>query len=280
MRLTRDENGDWVFPENTVREGDNVKHIETGEPIKVGPIIKMSKSKKNVVSPEDIAETYGADAARWFMLSDSPPERDVEWTDSGVAGAWKLVNRIWETIDAGAGLLENYDPSNPPVLSENDTALRKAAHGAIDGVTADIEGFRSTRQSPGYMNLSTRCAKLTKQILGRRGEALSILVRLIAPFTPHLAEESWARLHGKEAGFVCDAPWPEADPALLKKDLVVIGVQINGKRRAELQIGPDMDAKEIEALALADEAVKRHTDGKTIRKIIVVPGRIVNIVAN
>ena len=276
----QDENGDWVFPENTVREGDNVKHIETGEPIKVGPIIKMSKSKKNVVSPEDIAETYGADAARWFMLSDSPPERDVEWTDSGVAGAWKLVNRIWETIDAGAGLLENYDPSNPPVLSENDTALRKAAHGAIDGITADIEGFRFNKAIARIYEFVNALRKANKADPWARGEALSILVRLIAPFTPHLAEESWARLHGKEAGFVCDAPWPEADPALLKKDLVVIGVQINGKRRAELQIGPDMDAKEIEALALADEAVKRHTDGKTIRKIIVVPGRIVNIVAN
>ena len=238
----------------------------------------MSKSKKNVVSPEDIADKYGADAARWFMLSDSPPERDVEWTDSGVEGAWKLVNRIWDTVYAGKALLKTNDLSISPDANDADKALRQATHGAIDGITGDIDHFRFNKAIARIYEFLNALKKAPDASPWARAEALSALTRLIAPFTPHLAEECWETLGGE--GLVCDAPWPEADPAFLVKDELVIGVQVNGRRRGEITVGASDDKEAVEKAALSDGAVQRHIEGLTIRKVVVVPGRIVNIVAN
>ena len=271
----------WLFPEQVIRKDDALVHAETGEPVIVGRIDIMSMSKKNVVSPEGIADTYGADAARWFMLSDSPPERDVEWTANGVEGAWKLVNRIWDAIDGAAGVLKTTD-LNAPDVAPADKALRQATHAAVAGVTDDIEHFRFNKAIARLYEFLNALRKETAAGAWARAEALSALARLIAPFTPHLAEECWERLGGPATGMgalVCEAPWPEADPALLSKDTVVLGVQINGKRRAELETPAEADKEAVEKAALSLEAVQRHIDGKTVRKVVVVPGRIVNIVA-
>lgn len=247
-----------------------------GNPVLVGPIEKMSKSKKNVVSPEEIADTYGADAARWFMLSDSPPERDVEWTANGVEGAWKLVNRIWDTVAGAGGVLNAVDIATPGA-ADTDKPLRQATHAAIAGVTDDIEHFRFNKAIARLYEFLNALRKENGASDWARAEALSALARLIAPFTPHLAEECWEALGGE--GLVCDAPWPKADEELLARDVVVLGVQINGKRRAELETPADADKDAVEKAALSLEAVQRHIDGKTVRKVVVVPGRIVNIVA-
>jgi leucyl-tRNA synthetase len=317
----KDEKGGWLFPEEVIVEGGGARRVDDGRAVAVGPIEKMSKSKKNVVAPEAIADTYGADAARFFLLSDSPPERDVEWTESGVTGAWKFVNRVYETVEAAKGALRAHDLSRPPApASETSTALRRATHAAIAGVTDDIEHFRFNkavarlyefltavrRASPpapagevslkatggggadgaaraqGARPVSHAARDSSPASGGAEGwaaaEALSALVRLVAPFTPHLAEECWQLLGGE--GLVCNAPWPAADPALLVKDEIVLPVQVNGKRRAEIAVAPSLDPKAVEDLALAQAEVKRFTEGLTIRKVVVVPGRIVNIVAN
>ncbi len=286
------ESGDWLLPEDVIVDKGAAKRADNGKPVKIGPIEKMSKSKKNVVSPEVIAETYGADAARWFMLSDSPPERDVEWTDSGVEGAWKLVNRIWDAVAPAKGALKPHDLATPPGdMDEAGVALRRATHAAIAGVTDDIEHFRfnkaiariyeflnTLKKTPPMNKQDGAPANSVKAEAFAQAEALAALTRLVAPFTPHLAEECWEALGGE--GLVCDAPWPKADPALLVKDAIVLGVQVNGKRRGEIKIAADAPNETVEQAALSDEAVKRHIDGKTIRKVVVVPGRIVNIVAN
>ncbi|MGE0409778.1 MAG: leucine--tRNA ligase [Amphiplicatus sp.] len=272
----KDEKGNWLFPDDVIVEGGKARHAETGGPVSIGSIEKMSKSKKNVVSPETIVEKYGADAARWFILSDSPPERDVEWTDAGAAGAWKLVGRIWDTVEARAGALRRYDLSKPP--ADADLALRRATHAAIAGVTDDIEHFRFNKAIARIYEFLNALRGGAPSEDWARAEALAALAQLVAPFIPHLAEECWEALGGE--GFVCDAPWPKADPALLKKATLALAVQVNGKRRAEIEVPAEADKAAVEKAALSDEAVKRHIEGLSIRKVVVVPGRIVNIVAN
>jgi leucyl-tRNA synthetase len=267
----------WLLPDEVVRKDNVFVHAETGEPVIVGAIEKMSKSKKNVVSPEAIAETYGADAARWFMLSDSPPERDVEWTDAGVEGAWKLINRIWEAVSSQAGLLKNVDISKPDA-SDADKPLRQATHGAITGLTDDIENFRFNKAIARIYEFLNVLKSASGAGKWAKAEALSTLTQLAAPFTPHLAEECWETLGGE--GLVCNAPWPKADPALLARDKIVLGVQVNGKRRSEIVVAADADNATVEKAALSEAGVKRHIGGKTIRKVVVVPGRIVNIVVS
>ena len=247
-------------------------------PVAKCPIEKMSKSKKNVVSPEGIADTYGADAARWFMLSDSPPERDVEWTEGGITGAWKLMQRIWDSVEPAKDALTSVDlDAAPSDLPEADLALRRAAHSAVAGVTDDIENFRFNKAIARIYEFMNAIRKADAGAWAR-AEALSFLARLISPFAPHIAEECWETLGGK--GLVCDAPWPEADPAMLKTDTITLPVQVNGKKRAEIEVAADAANEAVEKAALSDEAVQRHIDGKTVRKVVVVPGRIVNIVAN
>ncbi|MEL6363514.1 MAG: leucine--tRNA ligase [Pseudomonadota bacterium] len=278
----RDETaGEWLFPEDVKLDGETATRRDTGAPVTVGAIEKMSKSKKNVVAPEEIAEAYGADAARWFMLSDSPPERDVEWTAAGVEGAWRLVGRIWDAADAGRDALKAVDLAKAPETDGPALDLRRAVHGAVAGVTDDIEHFRFNKAIARLYELVTAVRKFeTSDDAGAfaRAEALSVLTRLIAPFTPHLAEECWEAIGGE--GLVCDAPWPEADKALLQKDVILLPLQVNGKTRSQLEAPADADKDAIEKLALADPAVARFAEGKTIRKVIVVPGRIVNVVAS
>jgi leucyl-tRNA synthetase len=238
----------------------------------------MSKSKKNVVAPEDIFDAYGVDAARLFVMSDSPPERDVQWTNSGVEGSWRFTHRLWNEFDSQPAGDFAHDASDEAAVT-----LRKSAHKLIGFVTDSIDGFRfnsGVARLYEFLNaLKAAPAEGASQaVLAARKEALHILARLVAPFTPHLAEEAWASLGGE--GLVVDAPWPKADPALAADDERVLPIQINGKRRGEIKVKAGLSESEVEKIALADPAVLAHLEGVTVRKVIVVKDRIVNIVAN
>ncbi len=279
----RRQSGEWVEPaavevtaEGAIRRA---RLVETGEPLVIGDIEKMSKSKKNVVAPEDIFEAYGVDAARLFVMSDSPPERDVQWTTGGIKGAWRFVNQVWAEFDS--------QPAEaPPVAGPADPkaeALVRATHRLIKALTEAIEGFRF---NSGVARLyeflgalkTAPAAGAGPALLAARREALSALARLIAPFTPHLAEEGWARIGG--AGLVAQAPWPSFDPVLATDEEVVLPVQINGRRRCEIRAPIGLEPAEVEKIALADAGVQRHLEGLSVRKVIVVKDRIVNVVAN
>ena len=234
----------------------------------------MSKSKKNVVDPNDIIEGYGADVARWFVLSDSPPERDVEWTEAGVIGAWRFANKVW-------ALVSDTPKMNPMGVASDATGgaleLRRFAHKAMAKITSGIESFRFNTSVAQIYEL-TNALKKYKAHDTAKAEALGILIRAIAPFMPHLSEECWAHLGGE--GLCYHAPWPAVDESLLVEDTVTLPLQVNGKRRGEISVPADISKEEAEKLALADPAVIRTIDGLTVRKVIVVLGRIINIVAS
>ncbi len=268
----RRESGEWVEPTAVELLVENGKRraqlIDSGDAVVIGDIEKMSKSKKNTVAPEAIFQAYGVDAARLFVMSDSPPERDVQWTNAGVEGASRFIQRVWAEFDGAA----------PKGGTEaDDLALRQAAHRLVDAVTEGIEQFRfnsAIAKLYGFLNV----LKASPSAGEARREVLSILARLVAPFTPHLAEECWTKLG--ETGLICDAPWPVADPALTALDEVSLPVQVNGKRRGEIRAPAGAASDVVEKIALADPNVTAHLEGLTLRKVIVVQDRIVNIVAN
>jgi len=269
-----DEDGEYVMPADVIEEGNQLLHIESKKVISKGDVIKMSKSKKNVVDPDEIIEGYGADVARWFVLSDSPPERDVEWTESGVIGAWRFSKKVWSLVAES----EKMDPISVATDAKGDAlALRRFAHKALEKITAGIESFRFNTSVAQIYEL-TNALKKYKGNDAAKAEALGILIRAIAPFMPHLSEECWSHLGGE--GLCYHAPWPEVDPAMLIEDEVTLPIQVNGKRRSELTAPKDISKDEAEKLALADDAIIRAIDGLTVRKVIVVPGRIINIVAS
>ena len=269
-----DEDGDYVMPADVIEEGNQLLHIESKKIVTKGDVIKMSKSKKNVVDPDEIIEGYGADVARWFVLSDSPPERDVEWTESGVIGAWRFANKIWSLVSE-SGVKDPLSIANK--ASGPALELRRFAHKAIVKITNGIEVFRFNTSVAQIYEL-TNAIKAYKHEDAAKAEALGILIRAIAPFMPHLAEECWAHMDGK--GLAYQAPWPVADPAMLTEDEMTLPIQINGKRRSEISVSKSMNKDEIEALAMKEPHIKRSLEGLTIRKVIIVPGRIINIVAS
>jgi leucyl-tRNA synthetase len=277
----RRQNGEWLEPVEVeiLAEGKTRRAVlgGTGEPVVIGDVEKMSKSKKNTVAPEEIFEAYGVDAARLFVLSDSPPERDVQWTSGGVQGAWRFVNRVWEEFDsqpqgaaAGAG------------DDEAAKALRVATHKTVKAVTEAIEGFRfnsGIARLYEFLNLlkANPAKGASPAVLAARQEALAAFARLIGPFTPHLAEEAWVRVGGE--GMVVEAAWPGYDPALTEDASKVLPVQVNGKRRGEITAPAGAEPSEVEKIVLDDPEIARRLQGLTIRKVIVVKDRIVNIVA-
>jgi leucyl-tRNA synthetase len=240
----------------------------------------MSKSKKNVVDLDAFVTDFGADVARWFVLSDSPPERDVEWTASGVKGAWNFVQRVWSLVEAhGQPAPKPSDAA--PAMEPPAHALRQTAHRAAKAVTDDIEGFRFNVAIARCYELVNAIAKLKGEDGGSvfaRGEALRILTQLLAPIMPHLAEECWEKLGFLE--LVAVAPWPVADPALAARTTVTMPIQVNGKRRGEIEAPVGSAEADIRELALAHPSVAQFLESQTVRKVIVVPDRIVNIVAN
>jgi leucyl-tRNA synthetase len=263
--------GEWLEPSEVEKREGGAFRSGSGEKVTVGASEKMSKSKKNVVAPETIIDAYGADTIRWFMLSDSPPERDVEWTQEGADGSWRFVQRIYRLVSEA----ESLPP--PGTKAEGACELRRATHRAIAAVTSDLEQLRFNRAVARIYELANAIAADSKADAAARREALESLVLLSAPMMPHLAEECWRALG--HTALVTETPWPQADDALTREDSVVYPVQINGKKRDEFAMPRDAGEDAVREAALAREAVARILDGKAPKRVIVVPGRIVNIVA-
>jgi leucyl-tRNA synthetase len=279
--------GTYVTPaEVKIETGANGKRatlLTSGEDVAIGAIEKMSKSKKNTVDPDDIIATYGADVARWFMLSDSPPDRDVIWSDERVQGASRFVQRLWRLVNESAGIAKSAPAARPAAFGSDALALRKAAHGALDKVSTGIEKLHFNVCLAHIREFANALA----EILGREGtpspdlawavrEAAVILVQLFSPMMPHLAEECW-RVLGQH-GLVSEANWPQIERDLLVEDTVTLVVQVNGKKRGEVTVASQAQNPEIEAAVLALDTVKQALDGKAVRKVIIVPKRIVNVV--
>ena len=272
----RSASGEWVLPTDAMKTGQGWVHASTGEALTLGGIEKMSKSKRNVIDPDAIIESYGADTARWFMLSDTPPERDIEWTDAGAAGAWRFTQRLWrmthETVELG----------KPGSHDDTGKPLRQTTHRTIAAVTDDLSNLRFNRAIARLYELSNaigaglqKSDRTAGEIAALR-EAAEALVLLFAPMMPHLAEECWKVLG--HATPVIDTPWPKADAVLTIVDEVTMAIQINGKRRDEITVPKGATKELLEPKVLALDAVIRALDGKPVTKFIVVPDRIVNIV--
>jgi leucyl-tRNA synthetase len=283
----RKQDGTFASPAeiSIVGDGDGRRAtmLDDGSAVEIGAIEKMSKSKRNTVDPDDIMGTYGADTARWFMLSDSPPDRDVIWSEEGVKGASRFVQRLWRQVNESAEHGKSAPPVRPAEFGADALALRKAAHGALAKVSSEIEKL--------HFNV---CLAHIREFSNALGEALArpgtpsadmcwalheasvILVQLFAPMMPHLAEECWVVLG--QAGMISEAHWPQIEPDLLVEDTVTLPVQVNGKKRGEVVVPRDAQNPEIEAAVLALDTVKQALDGKPVRKIIIVPQRIVNVV--
>jgi leucyl-tRNA synthetase len=255
--------GSWLSPDEVRRDGDDWVHIESGVPVTPGRVEKMSKSRRNTVDPEPILAKYGADAVRWFMLSDSPPERDLEWSEAGIEGASRFVQRVWRLASDNAA------------ATGEDEALKRKLHRTIAAVGEAIDGLQFNKAVAQLYELVSAIEKAKPS--ATRSEAVRVVILLIAPMAPHLAEECWALL--RSDAMVADASWPSFDSALLVDEQVTLAVQVNGKLRDTLTAPRGLDRAAAEALALASEKVQRQLDGASPRKIIVVPDRLVNIVA-
>jgi leucyl-tRNA synthetase len=267
--------GDWVTPDEIEKRDGKAFLIGTDTEVAIGGSEKMSKSKKNVIAPETIIADYGADTIRWFMLSDTPPERDIEWTNAGAEGCWRFVNRIYRLCTESEGMPA---PGTPFTATDEATkTLRQAVHKAIAAVTDHLEHLRFNSAVAQLYTLANAIGSAEKADGAARREALEAIVLLSAPMMPHLAEECWKELgHTK---LVAETPWPKHDPSLTASDSVTLAIQVNGKRRGEITMPKDADAALVEAAALADDGVIRALEGKAPKKVIVVPNRIVNIVA-
>jgi len=261
----QDAKGTWLSPDQVRREGDIWTIIDSGAPAVAGRIEKMSKSKKNVVDPDDIVDQYGADAVRWFMLSDSPPERDLEWSEAGIEGCWRFVQRLWRLTSQVSG------------AEGSDKALDRKTHQVIAGVGVDIEALAFNKAVAKIYDLANAIEKAAPS--ASRDAAIRTIVLLSSPMVPHLAEEAWTVLGAQlGGGLIADAAWPVVDPALLQEDEVTIAIQVRGKLRDTLTVAKGLPSAEMEALALASQKVQHAIDGADIKKIIVVPDRLVNIV--
>ena len=267
---------EWFAPNELRYEGEGKDRkaflLEGGREVHIGKIEKMSKSKRNTIDPDDIIKTYGADTARWFMLSDSPPERDVIWTEAGVEGAHRFVQRIWRMVQEIAALESGE--------SAPDHALTAKAHKTLAGIEQDIEGLRFNRAIAAIYELTNDISALITKSdatdLGAIRGAFEMMLHAFAPMMPHLAEECWSHLGHTD--LLASRAWPDIDEALLVEDSVTLPVQINGKRRDEIVLPADASREAIEAAVLAMPVVQKALDGGTPRKLIVVPGRIVNVV--
>ncbi|MFC0203630.1 leucine--tRNA ligase [Novosphingobium soli] len=260
-----DANGQPVYfaPSEVERGAETARLRADGAPVEIGRVIKMSKSKKNVVDPDEIVATYGADAIRWFMLSDSPPERDLPWSEAGIEGCGRFVQRLWR-------LFGQFDGA----ASGEDKALDRKVHQTVDAAARDIESLGFNKAVARIYELTGAVEKAAPS--ATRSQAIRTLLLLVSPMMPHLAEEAWAAIG---EGLVADAAWPAVDPALLVDDEVTVALQVKGKLRDTLIVAKGTSKEDLEALALASEKVQRALDGAQVRKVIVVPDRLVNLVA-
>ncbi len=279
----KDGLGKWVLPQEvTIRDGQAV-HVKTGEPITVGAIESMSKSKKNVVDPDDIIGAFGADTARWFMLSDTPPERDIEWTAGGVEGAFRFLQRLWRLVNEAAE--KGGESAVPGQMGSEALVLRRASHRSVAAVTSAIDKLRFNVAIANIYELANALSAALQDagaapppdVRFALREAAEMLTRIAAPMVPHLAEECWAALGNRT--LLAEVAWPTPDLGLLLDETVTIAVQVNGKRRDELRIARDAAKEDIEAAALKLDNVVRAIGGRKIKKVVIVPQRIVNVVA-
>ena len=274
----KDAQGEWVYPADVISDGAGGYTLETGEPLIMGRSEKMSKSKRNTVDPRNIIDGYGADTARLFMMSDSPPDRGLEWSDAGIDGAWRYLQRIYRLV------LDNHAitiaASNAKNNDDEDGRLQILAEKTLSWVTSDLEKFHFNKAIARIRELTNAIEKLVptdSSELHIRTRALEYVMHLISPFAPHLAEELWS-LTG-HTDLIASRPWPKADAALLEDETVTVAVQVNGKLRATLTLAKNMPEDEAKAVALAHPSVVSAMEGKTLKKAIVVPNRIVNLVA-
>jgi len=276
----RDAAGKWLFPEQVEKTAEGGARLVGGSAaVTIGRAEKMSKSKRNVVDPEAIIAIYGADTARWFMLSDSPPERDMEWTDAGVEGAWRFTQRLWRLVGDNLEKLPAAGSAPPGSFAEAATELRRTVHKTVAACGDDLEQFRFNRAVARIYELANVLGGFEAGDAGARWalrEGIELLVRLLGPMMPHLGEELWQQLGHR--GYLVDAPWPSADSELASDDKAVLAVQVNGKKRATITLPVDAGEEEARTAALAEPAVQRAMDGKSARKVIVVRNRIVNVV--
>ncbi|MCX7931245.1 MAG: leucine--tRNA ligase [Rhodovarius sp.] len=265
--------GRWLYPEEVIKRPDGTAiHRDTGEPVTIGRVEAMSKSKRNTVDPGAIIDRYGADTARWFILSDNPPERDMEWSEAGVAGAARFIQRLYRLVLGALPLPEG--AAETPASRR----LRQATHRAIAAVTEALESFAFNVAVARIHELANAIAEAPVEAAAAKREALEAIVRLSAPMIPHLAEELWTLLRPGSDRLVAELPWLEPDPELLKAETMTIAVQVNGRLRASIEVPVQAAEEEIFAAALAQENVQRAIGGGTIRRRIHVPGRIVNFV--
>jgi leucyl-tRNA synthetase len=287
----RKADGTFVEPATVTIEADGegrrARITATGEVVEIGAIEKMSKSKRNTIDPDDIMESFGADTARCFMLSDSPPERDREWTEDGVQGAWRFVQRLWRLTAELGEIAAPAGADRPPGFGAAALAVRKAAHRALHEVSQNIEKLRFNvciahiHEFAGALQTTAGAARsnggVTSDLAWAIREAVEILVQLFHPMMPHLAEECWAALGHN--GLVAEVAWPAVEADLLIEDTVTLPVQVNGRKRADVTVARSAGTADIESAVLALESVRRALDGKVPKKVIVVPQRIVNVVA-
>lgn len=285
----RDAQGQWISPADVLVEdkgGTRVASLlATGETVKIGSIEKMSKSKKNTIDPTDIIDTYGADTARWFVISDTPPDRDIQWTDAGVEGSQRFLQRVWRFITEANRIRLEIGTAKPDAFDEAATKIRKAVHKALLAVESDIEALAFNRSVARVYELINTLTKTladlpdapSESVRWALMEAVDYLIHMMAPMTPHFAEECW-NLAGQN-DLVANRSWPLGDKALLVEATISLPVQVNGKRRGEILVNADADASEVEEAVLALETVQKFLDGKPPKKVIVVPKRIVNVVA-
>lgn len=275
----QDADGKWLSPEEIEKNDEGNYRTLEGNSVTVGPSIKMSKSKKNTIDPADIIGSYGSDTARFFMLSDSPPDRDMEWTESGIDGSWRFTQRLWRLIDTDLDQLPAANSQIPKKLSDQAIELRRTVHKAITAISENIESFRFNAAVAKIYELTNFIVQFKAQSNDDNWalrEAFEILVRIISPMMPHIAEELWSRLGHSE--MVVNVAWPTADDKLTVDNTITLPVQVNGKLRANITLAVDASEDDIKAAATAEAAVQRAIGGKEIRKIIVVKNRIVNVV--
>ena len=275
----RTEDGDWLYPMDIVSNNGGYVRKSDGANVIVGRSEKMSKSKCNTVDPKEIIDAYGSDAARLFMLSDSPPSRDLEWTESGIDGAWRYVNRLWRLWADSGVEMPAVGTEKPEKLGKTADKTVRLAHKTIATVSDDLDKLRFNTAVAQIRELTNSLANIKADEEGAGWAyrfVLETVVQLVAPMIPHIAEELWKQL-GHETGLI-KTPWPKADPAMLIDNTVTIAVQVKGKLRGTIELPKDADKSVAEETALALPAVQKNIEGKTVRKIIVVPNRIVNIV--
>jgi leucyl-tRNA synthetase len=275
----KDQSGKWLFPEDVTKQSGIYVHTTTKEPVNVGASEKMSKSKKNVVDPEHIIQEYGADVARFFVMSDSPPEKDLDWSEAGIQGVWRYLNRLWQCVHGAQDFF--HETNSFDVSSKKTEEAHRLIHKTIQYVTDDFERYHFNKSIARMRELSNALFDLdpkNTQEIGVLKFGLQTLCQLLAPIIPHMAEELWQILKTQDHKTILDAGWPKADPELLQEDTVVLAIQVNGKLRGEITVQKDTTVDAIEKLVCELEVVQKYLQGATPRKIIVIQNRIVNVV--